>query len=256
MKEADVVRVEVVRAEPGEVVGPDGPRTSVYEVPVDERMSVLDVLRWIKDNLDPTLTFRWSCAMAVCGSCGVMVNGRPVLGCETFVRGFRTSGLRIGPLEHFEVQRDLAVETDGFLGKLASVAPWLIEPAGSEAGPAAGDTPTGPPTVNLQTAAQMGTFGDLAQCIDCMLCYAACPQLDVVPGFMGPAAVATARRWDTDSRDGGELARANLLDTEEGVWPCIQIGSCTQACPKGVDPARALRDAQRVAEETWEARQE
>ena len=88
-----------------------------------------------------------------------------------------------------------------------------------------------------------------------MLCYAACPQLDVAPDFLGPAVVATARRWDEDSRDAGELDRADVLDTEFGAWPCIQIGACTQVCPKGVDPARALRDAQRVATDTWDERE-
>lgn len=297
--ERATLRLEVVRAEPGEgtpapgaaaggtgggaavgggVVGGGAAggaaaeRTSVYEVPFDDRTSVLDALGWVKDNLDPTLTYRWSCRMAICGSCGVMVNGRPVLACETFVRGYRTTGLKVGPLAHFEVLRDLVVETDGFLGKLASVSPWLVPddgaaegslPVAAEAGEPGGDPslPGGPAasgmdmTMNVQSPVELRAFGDFAQCIDCMLCYAACPQLDQVPGFLGPAAVATARRWDADSRDHGELLRADAMDVEEGVWPCVQIGACTQVCPKGVDPAKALRDAQRVATETWETRQ-
>ncbi len=252
---AETVRIEVVRAEPGAQ-----PRTVAYDVPYAEHTTVLDALAWVKDNIDSTLTYRWSCRMAVCGSCGVMVNGRPVLACETFVRGYRTSGITVGPLEHFEVLRDLVVETDGFLGKLRSLQPWL-EPAADGVGddPVPDETPVdgagGSLHTNLQTPEQMAAFGDFAQCIDCMLCYAACPQLDEVPGFVGPAAVATARRWDEDSRDHGELARIEAMDVEEGVWPCIQLGACTQVCPKGVDPARALRDAQRIAEETWESRQ-
>jgi fumarate reductase iron-sulfur subunit len=308
------VRLEVARTSPD---GADTGRRDVFDVPYDDRTSVLDALQWVKDNADPTLTFRWSCKMAVCGSCGVMVNGRPVLGCETFVRGFRTTGLVVEPLARAEVLRDLVVDTDSFLGKLAAVKPWLVpdgatrlplvdapgavaeeagaalvgadtgveaaagpgsaagldvlaglggpdrsagpvDPAGSAATPSVGEdvlVAHGPSSGFLQTPGELAAFRGFAECIDCMLCYAACPQLDLAPDFLGPAAVATARRWDEDSRDAGELDRADVLDTEFGVWPCIQIGACTQACPKGVDPARALRDAQRVATETWEARE-
>lgn len=244
---AQTVRLEVARQEP------DGAaRRDVFDVPFDDRTSVLDALQWVKDHVDPTLTFRWSCKMGVCGSCGVMVNGRPVLGCETFVRGFRASGLVVDPLAHAEVLRDLVVDTDTFVGKLAAVKPWLV-PDGATRLPLADDAP--PTSGHVQAPGELAAFRDFAQCIDCMLCYAACPQLDAAPDFLGPAVVATARRWDEDSRDAGELARADVLDTEFGAWPCIQVGACTQVCPKGVDPARALRDAQRVATETWEARQ-
>ena len=137
--------------------------------------------------------------------------------------------------------------------------------AGSGAGTDAADPATadgenalrahGPASGHRQTPGELAAFKGFAECIDCMLCYAACPQLDVAPDFLGPAVVATARRWDEDSRDAGELDRADVLDTEFGAWPCIQVGACTQVCPKGVDPARALRDAQRVATDTWDERE-
>ncbi|MFB8228719.1 2Fe-2S iron-sulfur cluster-binding protein [Cellulosimicrobium sp. NPDC055967] len=262
--EVPTVRVEVARTSPD---GADAGRRDVFDVPYDDRTSVLDALQWVKDHADPTLTFRWSCKMAVCGSCGVMVNGRPVLGCETFVRGYRTSGLVVEPLAHAEVLRDLVVDTDTFLGKLAAVQPWLVPDGATRLplvdAPAEDPAPDrgedalrahGPSSGSLQTPGELAAFKGFAECIDCMLCYAACPQLDPAPDFLGPAVVATARRWDEDSRDAGELDRADVLDTEFGAWPCIQVGACTQVCPKGVDPARALRDAQRVATETWEAR--
>lgn len=264
--EARTVRLEVARTSTD---GAAADHHDVFDVPYDDRTSVLDALQWVKDHADPTLTFRWSCKMAVCGSCGVMVNGRPVLGCETFVRGYRTSGLVVEPLAHAEVLRDLVVDTDTFLGKLAAVKPWLV-PDGATRLPVLDVAPArvpatdegedalrahGPSSGSLQTPGELAAFKGFAECIDCMLCYAACPQLEPAPDFLGPAVVATARRWDEDSRDAGELDRADVLDTEFGVWPCIQIGACTQVCPKGVDPARALRDAQRVATDTWEARE-
>ncbi|WP_425955370.1 succinate dehydrogenase/fumarate reductase iron-sulfur subunit [Xylanimonas sp. McL0601] len=237
------LRVTVTRQEPGEA-----PRDETFDVPFDDRTSVLDALDWIKDHAEPSLTFRWSCRMGVCGSCGVMVNGRPVLGCETTVAGYRTSGITVGPMAHAAVQRDLAVDTDEFLAKLRSVSPWML-PA-PEAAPA---EPAGVPAVDVlavhsQTPGQVQAYHGLSQCIDCMLCYAACPVLDDVTGFTGPAAIATARRWDLDSRDqGNEVRMVALAENEEGIWPCIQVGACTRACPKGVDPARAIRDAQREA---------
>ncbi|GAB2468918.1 succinate dehydrogenase/fumarate reductase iron-sulfur subunit [Xylanimonas ulmi] len=253
----ETLRVTVMRQEPGQA-----PREETFDVPFDDRTSVLDALDWIKDHAEPSLTFRWSCRMGVCGSCGVMVNGRPVLGCETTVAGYRTSGITVGPMAHAAVQRDLAVDTDEFLAKLRGVSPWMLPP------PAEPPTLTEPPTVvepvetpgptavpaldvlavHTQTPGQVEAYRGLSQCIDCMLCYAACPVLDDVAGFTGPAAIATARRWDLDSRDqGNEVRMVALAENEEGIWPCTQVGACTRACPKGVDPARAIRDAQREA---------
>ncbi|QAY69683.1 succinate dehydrogenase/fumarate reductase iron-sulfur subunit [Xylanimonas protaetiae] len=252
------LRVTVTRQEPGEE-----PRDETFDVPFDDRTSVLDALDWIKDHSAPSLTFRWSCRSGVCGSCGVMVNGRPVLGCETTVAGYRTSGLTVGPMAHATVQRDLAVDTDEFLAKLRGVSPWMLptppvlQPAGAP-GPhpspdAESQDPSAVPSLDVlavhsQTPGQVEAYRGLSQCIDCMLCYAACPVLDDVAGFTGPAAVATARRWDLDSRDDGNETRfLALAENEEGIWPCTQVGACTRACPKGVDPAKAIRDYQREA---------
>lgn len=239
------LRVTVTRQEPG-----GEPRDETFDVPFDDRTSVLDALDWIKDHSEPSLTFRWSCRMGVCGSCGVMVNGRPVLGCETTVAGYRTSGITVGPMAHATVQRDLAVDTDEFLTKLRGVSPWMLPNPEADAEPGSGD---GPATLDVlavhsQTPGQVEAYKGLSQCIDCMLCYAACPVLDDVTGFTGPAAIATARRWDLDSRDDGNETRFSALaENEEGIWPCIQVGACTRACPKGVDPAKAIRDYQREA---------
>jgi fumarate reductase iron-sulfur subunit len=235
------LRVTVTRQEPGEA-----PRDETFDVPFDDRTSVLDALDWIKDHSEPSLTFRWSCRMGVCGSCGVMVNGRPVLGCETTVAGYRTSGITVGPMAHATVQRDLAVDTDEFLAKLRGVSPWMLPTP--DAGPADGPATVDVLAVHSQTPGQVEAYKGLSQCIDCMLCYAACPVLDDVTGFTGPAAIATARRWDLDSRDDGNATRFSALaENEEGIWPCVQVGACTRACPKGVDPAKAIRDYQREA---------
>lgn len=219
--------VSVARKEPGAE-----PDTQAFEVPYDERTSVLDALDWIKENGDPSLTYRASCRSGVCGSCGVMVNGSPKLACETSVSGYRTSGVSVAPLEHAEVKRDLVVDTEDFLAKLTSVCPALV-PDEAAAG---------------QTAAQMAAYAPFVDCVNCLLCNAACPVLAEVPDFLGPAVIAAARRWDLDSRDAGAESRASvLIENEFGIWPCTQLGNCTRACPKGVDPAKAIRDYQREA---------
>jgi len=241
MTEQKTLRVTVTRQEPGQE-----PRDETFVVPYSDKTSSRDTLDWIKETVEPSLTYRWSCRSGICGSCGVMVNGRPVLGCETAVAGYRTSGITVGPMAHAEVQRDLAVDTDTFLAKLRSVSPWMI-PEPSE--PSTSDVPAlDVLAVHSQLPGQVEAYHGYLQCIDCMLCYAACPVLDDVAGFTGPAAIATARRWDLDSRDdGNEVRLLALAENEEGLWPCVQIGACTRACPKGVDPARAIKDYQREA---------
>ena len=227
------LQVTVVRQEPG-----GQPHEVTFDVPFGERTTVLDALNWIKDSAEPGLAFRWSCRMGICGSCGVMVNGRPVLGCETHVAGYATSGMRIEPLTHAEVKRDLVVDTEAFIAKMRSAMPWLITPVADRA----------PSSMNPQTPEQLLAIHGLSQCINCLLCYAACPVLEDVPGFTGPAAIATARRWDLDSRDSGNEQRfAALAENEEGIWPCVQNGACTRVCPRGVDPAKAIKDYQREA---------
>jgi fumarate reductase iron-sulfur subunit len=238
----ETIRVTVTRAEPGRE-----PREETFDVPFDADTSVLDVLDWIKENSAPSLTFRWSCRSGVCGSCGVMVNGRPLLGCAIPVAGFRATGLRIEPLASHEVQRDLAVDQTPFLEKLSAVSPWMITPDDAMPEPSCGeDGQRG--LVAAQSREQLATYLPFAECLNCLLCYSACPVLAEVPDFLGPAAIALARRWDLDSRDCGEEIRAHALtENEFGIWPCTQDGSCTLACPKGVDPARAIRDYQREA---------
>jgi len=194
-------------------------------------MSVLQALQYVKDHLDGSLTFRWSCRMAICGSCGVMINGVPGLSCHSFVRDFAPGPLRIEPLAHFPIVRDLVVDQGDFLDKLESVQPWIVE--SPEGGPPPGET-------NLQTPAQMAEYYDHAQCINCLLCYSACPQYGLDGGFTGPAALALLARYDLDSRDHGAAQRAPLRNAEQGVWSCTLVGYCSVVCPTGVDPAGAI----------------
>ncbi len=227
MSAARTIKIECLRFDPA--VDRE-PKMQAWDVPYTDDMSVLQGLQYIKDHLDGSLTFRWSCRMAVCGSCGMLVNGKPTLTCETFLRDFAATGLRVEPLSHFPIVRDLVIDQSDFLDKLSSVKPYVI----TEAKRAVADGP------NTQTPAQMDAYYQYAQCINCLLCYAACPQYGMNSNFTGPAALALLHRYNADSRDEGKPQRMEIVNAEEGVWGCTLVGYCSEVCPKGVDPARAV----------------
>jgi fumarate reductase iron-sulfur subunit len=207
------------------------PRFQEYEFGYEDNWVVLDALNHIKAEIDPTLSFRWSCRMGVCGSCGMMVNGEAKLTCEAYVRDYDTESIRIEPLTHFPVIRDLVINMEDFMEKLPTVSPWLI-PAEDKA-PGDGE--------HLQTPAQMAHYKRFSMCINCMLCYSACPVYGLDSSFTGPAALALAHRYNLDSRDDGQSQRADVVTAHEGIWECTYVGECTQVCPKGVDPAGAIQ---------------
>ena len=228
MPEADkTIRIEVLRYRPEQEAEPVW---QGFDVPFSDDMSVLQGLQQIKDDQDGSLAFRWSCRMAICGSCGMMIDGKPKLSCQTFLRDLLPGPVRIEALAHFPIERDLIVSVDRFVEKLESVKPWLI--------------PKTPRTLAegeyLQTPAQLEHFEQYSSCINCMLCYAACPQYGLDPGFTGPGVLALLHRYNADSRDGGQAERAPMLNAETGVWNCTAVGYCSEVCPKHVDPAHAV----------------
>ncbi|MCH8024010.1 MAG: succinate dehydrogenase/fumarate reductase iron-sulfur subunit [Candidatus Marinimicrobia bacterium] len=224
----EMVTLEVFRYRPEEETEPV---YQAYEVPVHKDWVVLDALNHIKDHLDGTLSFRWSCRMGVCGSCGMMVNGDATLTCATFVESLLPGPIRVGPLENFPVVRDLVIEMSDFMEKLESVKPWIIrdEEKSLDDG------------VYLQTPAQLADFKQFSMCINCLLCYAACPVYGLEPSFTGPAVIALAQRYNLDSRDQGAEERNAILNTDEGIWQCTLVGECSVVCPEDVDPAAAIQ---------------
>ena len=207
------------------------PAFQTYEVPFRRDWVVLDALNHIKDKLDGSLSYRWSCRMGVCGSCGMMVNGTPKLTCAAFLSDYLPGPIRVEPLQFFPIMRDLIVDVTDFLRKLKSVKPWIIRD--TEQPPEKGEY--------LQTPEELETYRQFSQCINCMLCYAACPIVGLEPHFIGPAAIALAQRYNMDSRDEGGQERLELLSTHEGMWGCTFVGECTKVCPKHVDPAGAIQ---------------
>jgi fumarate reductase iron-sulfur subunit len=202
-----------------------------YEVPCPKDWVVLDALNYVKDQLDGTLSFRWSCRMGVCGSCGMNVNGEPKLTCATFVADYAPGPVRVEPLRNFPIIRDLVVDISDFMKKLSAVKPWLVR--NTEKALSEGEF--------RQTPEELDEYKQFSMCINCMLCYAACPIYGLDPKFVGPAAIALAQRYNLDSRDEGAAARREMLSTHEGIWGCTFVGDCTKVCPKNVDPAGAIQ---------------
>jgi fumarate reductase iron-sulfur subunit len=227
---ADKITLQVARYRPEQE---SKPTFDEYEVPLRDEWAVLDGLNYVKDKLDGTLSYRWSCRMGICGSCGMTVNGEPVLTCAAFLSDFAPGPVKIEPLRNFPVVRDLVIEMTDFMHKLSRVKPWIVD---SEDPPPVGDHGE-----YLQTPEELDDYHQYSMCINCMLCYSACPVYGLDPKFIGPAAIALAQRYNLDSRDGGEQDRLEVLSEHDGVWGCTFVGECTSACPKGVDPAGAIQ---------------
>jgi fumarate reductase iron-sulfur subunit len=225
---ADKITMQVTRYRPEEE---SSATVQEYEVPCSRDWVVLDGLNYIKDRLDGSLSYRWSCRMGVCGSCGMTVNGEPKLTCETFLSEYGGGPVRVEPLRNFPVVRDLVVEIGDFMRKLVAVKPWIIRD--QEKPVSEGEY--------LQTPDELEEYKQFSMCINCMLCYSACPIYGLEPGFIGPAAIALAQRYNLDSRDEGSEERLEVLSEHDGIWGCTFVGECTAVCPKHVDPAGAIQ---------------
>ncbi|HTD79313.1 MAG TPA: succinate dehydrogenase/fumarate reductase iron-sulfur subunit [Chloroflexota bacterium] len=226
---ADTIQLSVTRYDPAQDAAP---RQQTYEIPYRDDMVVLDALNWIKTHMDGSVSYRWSCRMGICGSCGMNVNGTPRLGCSVFLRDYLPGPVLVEPLPNFPVIRDLVIDMTSFMEKLSSVKPWVIS-NGQEPALAAGE--------HRQTPAQVEQYRQFSMCINCMLCYAACPVIAIEPHFVGPAAIALARRYDLDSRDHAGQDRLRTVTGSDAIWDCSFIGECSAVCPKGVDPAKAIQ---------------
>ena len=137
----------------------------------------------------------------------------------------------------------MVVDLDPFINKLNAVSPFII---------------TKNPRAlaekeYLQTPQQLAKFKQYTMCINCMLCYQACPQIGINADFLGPAAIALAQRYNLDNRDQGDKQRFSALNDENGVWPCTFVGACSNVCPKHVDPAGAIQQAKAAAVPYWAA---
>ncbi len=209
------------------------PHWEDYRVPWPPGMTVLEGLKQIKESLSPTLAWRSSCRMGVCGSCGMFINGRPRLACNTQVSELESSLITVAPLPNFNIIRDLVPDLIPMFKAHTETQPYIIRDDTNEQ-----RQPTGE---YWQSAHQLEQYLQFSYCIKCGCCMAACPTCATDPVYAGPMPLAQAHRYNSDSRDGGFAARKQVLSGERGPWRCHFAGECSRVCPKGVDPARAIQ---------------
>jgi succinate dehydrogenase / fumarate reductase, iron-sulfur subunit len=213
------------------------PRMDTYEVDLDScGPMVLDALIKIKNDIDPTLTFRRSCREGVCGSCSMNMDGKNGLACTTAIEDCKSSDVKITPLPHMDVIKDLVPDFKHFYAQYASIKPWLQtttpEPSGTE---------------RLQSKEEREKLDGLYECILCACCSTSCPSYwwngDK---YLGPAILLQAYRWLADSRD--EMTGERLDDLEDPfrLYRCHTIMNCANACPKGLNPAKAIAEIKQM----------
>lgn len=215
-----------------------GPSWQSFDVPeIAETMSVLDALIWVQQNSDPTLAFRRACRVKMCGTCGVVINGREGLACGTLVRslvGDRGGEVRVEPMRHLPVVRDLVTDPGVFYQHLAGAgAAFSPKDGGQE------------PAEILPDSKERKTIDPHRECIYCGLCYSACSVAGLDSGFLGPAALNRAFVLVSDSRDGAGKQRLQVAATEQGIWRCHTIFECTAVCPKGIPITAAIQGLKR-----------
>jgi succinate dehydrogenase / fumarate reductase, iron-sulfur subunit len=210
-----------------------GPYLKTYAVPVREGMTVLDGLHYIKDNVDSTLAWRYSCRMGICGSCGMLLNGRPSLACNTQILHIADVNLTVAPLPNFAIIRDLVPDLWTMFDKHRSIKPYILRVGEAEINDPAGEF--------YQSPEQLENYLQFTYCIKCGCCMAACPTLATDARYLGPMPLSAAQRYNADTRDEGSRERNVLTGGSAGVFRCHYAGECSRACPKGVDPARALQ---------------
>ena len=209
------------------------PTYAAYDVPLAERTTVLDALFHVVWYLDGSLSFRCSCRAGMCGSCGMVVNGREVLACRTQLADAGPV-VTVEPLRNLPVLKDLAVDMEPFFQKYQAVTPYLV-PNADLTEPAV--IPPGSPLRDL--------VDDHLDCITCGACYSACSIVAFDPDYLGPAALNRAYCLVSDTRDAARGQRLDRVEGQHGVFRCHSLFECTQVCPKNLAPTRAIMKLRR-----------
>ena len=207
------------------------PRWDTYHVDTDESgPMVLDALLWIKNTVDPTLTLRRSCREGICGSCAMNIDGVNTLACTKPMDDIK-GNIKISPLPHQPVIKDLVPDLTHFYAQYASIQPWLKSDNKN------------PQQERIQSEEERDKLDGHYECILCASCSTACPSYWWNSDqYLGPATLLQAHRWIIDSRDDAEDERLEQLDDSFKLYRCHTIMNCTNTCPKGLNPASAIAD--------------
>lgn len=195
--------------------------------------SVLEALMTIRNEQDGSLSFRYSCREAICGSCAMVINGRFDLACRTEIQSLNSSQIIIEPLANLEVQKDLVVDMEPFWKALLAIKPYVITD---------GDIPPNGYRIEDREIDKIFQF---VNCILCGSCYSACPVVSRNEEYLGPAALAKLLRLVKDPRDKRLFKDYEKVSTKDGVWGCHTIFKCNEACPKDVRPADGIEALRR-----------
>jgi len=208
------------------------PRMQEYRIPVKRGMTILDGLHYVRDTIDATLAYRYSCRMGVCGSCGMFIQGLPRLACQTQILELESETIEIKPMPNYPVIKDLVTDLSALFEKHRTIMPFLVR----------GDDATSVPECELlQSPEDLEGYMQFAYCIKCGLCMAACPTVASDSHYLGPQSLPQAFRYNRDTRDEGWSSRVKMVSGPEGPWRCHFAGACSEACPKGVDPALGIQ---------------
>jgi succinate dehydrogenase / fumarate reductase iron-sulfur subunit len=205
-----------------------------FELDAYPNMSVLDALFEIVAGPDPTLSFRCSCRLGMCGSCAMVINGRERLACRTKVAALGRR-VRLEPLRNLPVVKDLVVDMAPFFDRYQRVRPYFV-----------GDANRREPAVVPPDRGDRPLVSRALDCIGCGACYSACGMVAAYPGYLGPAALVRAFALERDQRD-RDPDRIASVDGEDGVWRCHVHGDCMQVCPKGVPVTDLIQRLKRSA---------
>lgn len=207
-----------------------------FVVPAFDNQTVLDVVSWVQQNADPTLSYRFACRVGMCGSCAMMVNGVPRWTCRTHInKVLDGDAVTIGPLRNLPVIKDLVVDMDPFFDK------WVAA-EGVHHGALTRDDPIAP--VDATSAHRVEANAGI-ECINCAVCYAACDTVAGNEDYLGPAALQRAWTLLNDTKDEGRTAILDAVSGSGGCHNCHAMGSCTAYCPNDLDPMSAIAGLKR-----------
>ena len=213
-----------------------------YEVPAHDSQTVLDIVSWIQQYADPTLTYRFACRVGMCGSCAMMVNDEPRWTCRTHASKVVAGGqLKIAPLRNLPVIKDLVTDMDPFFDKWVQ-AEGMHHATRDRHDPIMAVDPTS----NDRQEADLGI-----ECINCAVCYAACDTVAANDAYLGPAALQRAWTLFNDQKDGAGQSILDAVSAEGGCHNCHSMGSCTQYCPNELDPMRAIAGLKRATAKSF-----
>jgi len=210
------------------------PHYETYKIEAEPTDRVLDLLEYVKNYIDGTLSYRRSCAHGVCGSDAMRINGVNSLACKVLVKDLGTSKIRLEPLLGMGVHKDLIVDMEPFFDHYRSILPYFIN-----------DEPP-PKRERLQSPEERERFDDTTKCILCAACTTSCPSYWANEEYVGPAAIVNAHRFIFDSRDRAAAQRLEILNDQFGVYRCHTIFNCTLACPREIEVTKAIGEVKKA----------